>query len=298
MSEYRTWGPKPHPDYFWLTSGGVDSVAAYLLTKDALHDNFQKRPVVTYLDTRIGNPLQRLYVEKLCDTYREQMWSLRTHEHFEDRVAGEGKFTDRDDNGPPGPQQHSPVQNELKGRQREKLAAGYDDVIYVTGIRAGESPKRAEKPKGEQGREARYIKPVYSLTKKECARIILEHEDCPINPLWTMPGVVGDCGCLSNGDPSELDKTEERFPEFAQRLREIEEAADASGYKSLLGWGGMTAEEQSLHETGHKQVSLCGGGCGRERDPAIVRAFRARLDGKWRTDDALDILDTPRRGVA
>lgn len=289
MGDYRKQGPRPHPDYFWLTSGGVDSVAAYLLSKDALHENFQKRPLLVYLDTRVGLPFQRMYVEELADTYGEQLWTLRTHEKFEDRVAGRDKFADRDDTGPPGGGLHSDVQNELKGRQREKLAdLCCGKPIYVTGIRAGESDTRASKPKGEELRKAQYVKPVYGLSKKDCAEIILRHEDCPINPAWTWNHFT-DCGCLSNGDPSELDAVEDRFPWFAQRLREYEEAADADGLRSILGWDGLTPDEKAARRDGMEQMNLCGEGCQRRRPPATVRAFEARIRGAT-VEEAVDIL--------
>ena len=84
MSEHRKQAPKlcdgQYPDWVWLTSGGIDSVAAFLLTRDALHDNYGKRPLLVYLDTRIGLPRQRLYVEHFADAYDEQLWTLRTHE--------------------------------------------------------------------------------------------------------------------------------------------------------------------------------------------------------------------------
>lgn len=289
-AQYRKQGPKPHPDWFWLTSGGVDSVAAYLLTKDALHENYQKRPLLVYLDTRVGLPFQRLFVEELADTYDEQLWTLRTHEKFEDRVAGRGKYADRDDSGAPGAALHPDVQNELKGRQRDKLARLCEHKpVYVTGVRAGESDKRASKPKGEETPKARFVKPVYSLSKKDCARIILRHEDCPINPAWTWNHFT-DCGCLSNGDPSELDAVEERFPWFAQRMREYEEAANADGLRGVLGWDGLTAEEKSARRKGQQQMTLCGEGCQRRRAPATVRAFRARILGAT-PEESISILD-------
>jgi len=203
-TSYRKQGPKPQPDWFWLVSGGIDSVAAYLLTREALHENYQKRPVMSYLDTTVGIPFNRAYVEALADHYGEAMWSMRTHESFEDRVAKRGKYADRDDAGPPGGSQHSNVQNELKGRQREMAASRMPELLYVTGIRAGESEDRAKYPKGEVSRGIRYVKPVYELTKKECAEIILR-ADAPINPAWWWTH-FSDCGCMANGEPGELDK--------------------------------------------------------------------------------------------
>jgi 3'-phosphoadenosine 5'-phosphosulfate sulfotransferase (PAPS reductase)/FAD synthetase len=243
-SDYRKQGPKPQPDWFWLVSGGIDSVAAYILTREALHENYQKRPVMSYLDTTVGLPFNRAYVEALADHYGEAMWSMRTHESFEDRVAKRGKYADRDDAGPPGASQHSNVQNELKGRQREMAASRMPELLYVTGIRAGESEDRAKYPKGEVSRGIRYVKPVYELTKKQCAEIIL-WADVPINPAWWW-NHFSDCGCMANGEPGELDKVEKRFPQFAQRLREYEEAAEKAlddNLRSMLGWDGLTAEE-------------------------------------------------------
>lgn len=285
---HRTWGPKPHPDYYWLLSGGIDSVAAYLLTKDALHENYQKRPIMVYLDTRVGLPINRMYVEQLADAYNEQLWTLRTHEHFEDRVAKRGKFSDRGDAGPPGAAQHSNVQNELKGRQRETLARKSEYTTYITGIRAGESEARASKPKAERFDVCDYIKPVYSLTKKECAEIILRHEDCPINPGWWWNHFT-DCGCLANGEPSELDSVEKRFPSFGQRLREYEEAIPDSGLQSMLGWDGMIAAKKKARQQGQKQLSLCGEGCQRKRLPPIKQAFKARTYGAS-PEDAIKVL--------
>jgi len=284
MATDRKQAPKlcdgEYPDWFWLLSGGLDSVAAFLLTVDAIRENYGKRAVAIYLDTRIGNPAQRLYVEQLVDAYGEEVWALRTHEKFEDRVAKRGKFEGRDDAGPPGGSQHSNVQNELKGRQRGILERGYDQIHYITGIRKQESPQRAEYPKGEHDDDIVYVKPVYELTKKQCAEIIIRHEDCPVNPTWLYPDVIADCGCLSNGDPSELDKTEELFPEFARRMREIEEASAFDGVEGILGWDGLTADERDRRKHGHQQMTLCGESCGRQRDPRVVRALRMKAAGR------------------
>lgn len=303
MTRDRVQAPKlvdgEHPSWYWLISGGIDSVAAYLLTRDALHENYGKRPIMTYLSTRVGLPFNRLYVETLADAYGEQLWALRTHEKFEDRVAARGKYEDRDDAGPPGGGLHDDVQNELKGRQREILAGRDDATIYVTGIRAGESEERAAHPKGEVDRGIRYVKPVYELSKRECAEIILRHEDCPIHPGWWWNHFT-DCGCMCNGEPGELEAVEKRFPAFGQRLREYEEAAPDDGVRSILGWDGLSAEEKRARENGHTQLSLCGDGCDRRRIPPISRALKARATGAT-VEESVSILyddPTPRGAVA
>lgn len=283
-----------HPDWFWAMSGGIDSVAAYLLTRDAVHENYGKRPVMLFWDTRIGLPLNRFYLEELADTYDEQLWPLRTQEKFEDRVAKRGKFADRDDTGAPGAAQHGPVRNELKGRQADRLMTLAPLPVVILGLRAGESDERAEMDKVERKDGFTEVRPVHRLSKRDCARIILQHEKCPINPcwLWRHPS---DCFCLANGDPSELDAAEDRFPWFTQRIREYEEAAEPAKeneWSSVLGWDGLRAVERDAKEHGQEQATLttCGGGCGRKQDPRITQAFRARLDGATAAE-AIAILD-------
>jgi 3'-phosphoadenosine 5'-phosphosulfate sulfotransferase (PAPS reductase)/FAD synthetase len=293
---------KVHPDWFWAMSGGIDSAAAYLLTRRALHDNYGKRPVMCYWDTRIGLPLNRLYLEELADTYDEQLWPLRTNEKFEDRVAERGKFADRDDTGPPGGAQHGPVRNEVKNRQSDRLTSLADLPVFVIGFRAGESDVRAEMAKVEAKDSHVEVRPVHRLTQRDCARIILQHEECPINPcwLWRHPS---DCNCLANGYTTELDRAEQRFPRFTQRIREYEEAADADGWKDALGWDGLYAVERDARKLGQEQTKLmtCGDGCQRQKDPAVVEAFRAVLGGASRSE-GISILDTStsdrRREVA
>ena len=283
-----------HPDWFWAMSGGIDSVAAFLVTRDAIHANYSKRPVMLHWDTRIGLPLNRLYLEELADTYGEMLIPVRTHEKFEDRVAKRGKFADRDDAGPPGGGQHGPVRNEVKGRQADKMMTLADLPVVVIGLRAEESDTRAEMDKVEHDDGVTEVRPVHRLSKRECARIILRHEECPINPcwLWRHPS---DCFCLANGDPSELDRAEERFPWFTQRIREYEEAAQPAKdeeWSSVLGWDGLLAVERDAKQAGQKQTTIttCGGGCQREQDPRITEAFRARLNGAT-VEEAIALLD-------
>lgn len=281
---------KIHPDWFWSMSGGIDSTAAYLVTKDAIHDNYSKSPVMLYWDTRIGLPLNRFYLEELADTYGEMLLPLRTHERFEDRVAKRGKYEDRDDAGPPGGGQHGPTRNEVKGRQADKIVSLADLPVAVIGMRAEESDTRAEMDKVEVKDRVVEVRPVHRLSKRECLRIILRHEECPINPCW-MWRHPSDCFCLANGDPSELDRAEDRFPWFAQRIREYEEAAEADGWKDVLGWDGLYAVERDAKKHGQEQAKLntCGDGCQRKRDPVITEAVRTALGNS--REAAMAVLD-------
>lgn len=299
---YRKRAPgkvEDHPDVFFSLSGGVDCVAAFLTAKDAFETdqaggNFAKKPVAIYLDTGTGAPLNRLYVEQLCDHYDVQLWTLRTDEDFREWLQRDGA---------PGPGAHQEVRNELKDRQAPKLMTLADNPVMILGIAADESDTRAGFSKVREMDRHTEIYPVHRLSRKERVEIILRHEDCPRSPLWEEPRAIRDCGCLCNGDPSELDKTEELFPEFGGRLREWEEAITHNGLEGTLGWGGLTAEEKSLKRHGHVQATLTtcdmDGGCQVERDPAEVRAWRARSRGAT-PEEAVSILyedDTPPSGA-
>jgi len=278
--------PSDHPDYFFSLSGGIDSVAALLTTKDALETrqaggNFIKKPVAIYLDTRTGVPLNRLYVEQLCDWADLQLWTLRTDEKFE-------AWLQRD--GAPGSGAHGEVRNELKDRQVSKLRTLADNPTMVLGIAADESDTRAGFDKVRDMGDHVEVFPVHRLSRRRRAEIILRSE-CPRNPLWQIPEAIKDCGCLANGDPSELKRTAELFPEYGQRLREWEEAIEYDGLKGTLGWSGLTAEEQRARDQGQTQSTLpmCSDGCGRSRVPNVVKAFRADAHGAS-VERSVDIL--------
>ena len=294
----RKTGPKPWPDWFWSLSGGIDSAAAFIQTMDALRSfkgdgNFGKVPVAIYLDTRIGVPLNRIYVEMLSDWAGVQLWTLRTDESFLEWLRRDGA---------PGGGAHQEVRNELKDRQISKLTTLADNPVYVLGIAADESETRAGFNKVREMRRHVEVYPVHRLSRKERVEIILR-SDAPRNPLWTLPDVIADCGCLANGDPSELEKTIEHFPEFGGRLKEWQESIDHDGLKGTLGWDGLTATEQRAREEGMNQSTLpmcTNGGCERRRDPAVVRALRADMRGAT-AEESVSILygsGTAEVGVA
>lgn len=286
-----------HPDWILSLSGGVDSAAAAIIAIDAIRSsdqdgNFGKAPFAIYLDTRVGVPLNQFYAEQLADWLGVQLWTLRTDESFLGWLRRDGA---------PGGGAHQDVRNELKDRQVSKLTTLADDPYYVLGISADESGTRAGFPKIREMRRHTEVYPVHRLTRAQRVEIILR-SGCPINPLWTEPRAITDCGCLCNGDPSELDKTEELFPVFAQRLREREESIEHDGLKGTLGWDGLTADEQAAARDGYEQETLpmCGvEGCSRERNPAEVRAFEAAASGASVEESVSILHETPSSaGVA
>ena len=275
-----------HPDWVLSLSGGIDSASAAIATIDAIRayksdGNFRKKPFAIYLDTRIGVPLNRLYAEQFCDWLGVQLWTLRTDESFLEWLRRDGA---------PGGGAHQEVRNELKDRQVSLLTSKLDRPAYVLGISADESDTRAGFPKVREMDRHTEVYPVHRLSRKERVEMILR-ADAPINPLWTMRGVISDCGCLANGDPSELDRTIERFPAFGQRLKEWEESITHDGLEGTLGWDGLTADEKAAKRDGLEQSTLpmCGEACARRQDPAEIRAFKARSRGAT-IDESVSIL--------
>lgn len=286
---YRKRAPgqaSDHPDWIVSLSGGIDSASAAILTyrsieTDRAGGNFAKKPFAVYSDTRIGNPLNHIYVEQLADWLGFLLYTGRTNEKFENQLEEEDA---------PGPSKHPETRNRVKLRQMDKLLTLAEDPWIVMGIAADESDDRASRRKiTRKGRHVE-VYPVHRVPRKRRVEIILR-SDCPRNPLWEEPDVIADCGCLCNGDPSELDKTIEKYPEFGGRLKEWEEAYCSDKLEGNLGWGGLSAEEESLWRNDQVQTTLpfCSEGCNVERDPAEVRALKARREGAS-IEEAVSIL--------
>jgi len=242
------------PDWFYLMSGGKDSVAAALLADQAIQQNYQKTPVAVYLDTTVGIPANRLYVEELCDRMGWQLWTLRTNENYDTRIQ---------ENGCPGPADHSRTYNALKGRQISKLATLADEPVYVTGINKHESEQRARSRKADYSQRRWHVKPVFTWTDSEIAAYV--HEHAPVqNPLWGT-NYFQDCACGAMATPEELiDATADGFEWFVQRLREYEESAEFQDKRGTWGWGGTNDKMQRAldHENDDGQMTLCGESCG------------------------------------
>ena len=244
------------PDWFILLSGGKDSVVAAHMAYPALNQNYQKRPVVVYLDTgQVRLDAQRIYVEQLCDHYGWQLWTLRTHENYTQTVQKDGH---------PGANQHSTIQNKLKGRQRGKLSTVSGDAHFITGIRWDESDNRAGTPKAhyDEGTRGWYYKPIAHMSEADLDTYIAEH-DIPENPLWDAHHPT-DCFCGAMGSPEELIEAEANgFEAFAQRIREIEESVEFHDRKGTWGWAGLSRQGRYQEDAKNdpNQLSLCGPSC-------------------------------------
>lgn len=239
-------------DVFCLLSGGKDSVVATHVTMRAATLHMQKVPIVVYLDTGTGLEEQRDYVERVCDRFGWQLWTLRTHEDYEDLVR---------EHGFPGPGQHGTMYNRLKRRQLERLAARVKDAHYYTGVRASESLNRMENMgRVQEEGEGKWTwhAPIYGWEDKQVWEYIERH-DIPRNPQWSTGGRAADCFCGAYASREELIGLMADYPKKAEWIEGLEEELDRDDKKGLWGWGGSdeTALRAAMAEKDEAQMTLC-----------------------------------------
>jgi len=233
---------------FGLLSGGRDSIAAvHKMFREA--ENDKKNPVAVYLDTGIGLDENRQYVEDLCDKFGWQLWTLRTHEDYEELVKQYGF---------PGPSKHTMFYAALKERQLSKLGSIAEDPHFYTGIRASESQRRmgnAQRTQEKHG--AVWHSELIDWSLQQVKRYIKKH-DIPENPLWDK-GHFKDCGCGAFGSPEELLELQADYPEMYERLSDLEDDVDRNDEYCKWGWGQLSEKQlrKIRAENDDGQMTLC-----------------------------------------
>jgi 3'-phosphoadenosine 5'-phosphosulfate sulfotransferase (PAPS reductase)/FAD synthetase len=111
----------------------MDSVAMTHYVHDDLPG--RTRPRVVYLDTTVGNPAQRVYVQALSDHYNWQLHTIRTESDFVDT-------TEKYDFYGPSDSAHQNIFQKLKGRQIDGLTTIAEDPHFYWGTYRAESPQR------------------------------------------------------------------------------------------------------------------------------------------------------------
>lgn len=223
------------PDCFVMFSGGMDSTAMahYMMEQEWEGDYgpWDKRPVAIYLDTTIGLSSQRLYVQLIADKYNWQLWTLRTHDNFEEHTKEEGFY---------GNQQHSKIFNVLKGRQQGKLATVSGNPHFYFGTRRAESKKRRDIPrKSWNGGIGAYThNPIADWSDQRVLEYLKNHE-VPFNPNWDK-SIPTDCACGATASREELIELEaEGYEKFAEDIRELEEQVD-DGERDSWAWSSFS----------------------------------------------------------
>lgn len=228
-----------------LVSGGMDSTVAAAVTQSTV----PKLDLLAYLDTGTGLDANREYVEDLADALDVQLWTLRTHESYPEKVR---------ENGYPGPSRHGIMYTSLKERQLGKLATvtGGKELVLWTGVRSLESDRRMANVEGVQdARRWTWAAPIHDWSKQDC-RNYLDAHDLPENDLWNTLGRSGDCFCGCFGNREELlDLEAEGHAEHANWLRNLETEPDDE--TALWAWGSLSENERRAERVDEDQMSLC-----------------------------------------
>lgn len=210
------------PDHVYVAcSGGEDSMAA-------LHFAHQSPEIeisgVCHIDTGFGIPQSTEYVQQMCDQWGIECILIGnqncrfSHERYEQLVLLYGF---------PGatPTAHGGVRRNLKDKPFNRFERNLDgDVALISGVRRHESERRYQKLNREGIQRVNGIlwaSPLVNFTDSDVAAYHSHHK-IPANPVAELLCSSGECMCGSFGDRENLPLIEEYFPNFAQRIYDLE----------------------------------------------------------------------------
>lgn len=229
-----------------LFSGGNDSlVLTHLAMERGLGDE------VCHIDTGIGIPRTRRFVEETCEVLG---WPLR--------IIEQGQEVYRDlilDHGFPGPTSHRYMYINLKERAVEKLVREtkkqrLERVGLITGARVAESRRRMghTKPAKRKGSQV-WLSPILDWPDEAMD----EYRSCydmPINPVSESLGMSGECLCGAYAQPGELDRIRQVDSEVASYIEGLQTLVRAKGHR-YCNWEDAQPSLAPLAPTGE----LCAG---------------------------------------
>lgn len=242
----------PHAVNVALVSGGMDSTVAAAVAHEQVDLD-----IMAYLDTGTGLDENLEYIKTLADHLGLQLWTLRTHERYTERVQ---------EHGFPGPSRHQIMFSILKERQIRKLATicngrGNSNNLHLySGVRSDESQRRMKHVSEEQeGDRWMWQAPIHDWSKQDCKEYVDEH-DLPTNDLWETLGRSGDCFCGCYGSPEEkLDLRAAGCGYHADWLNELEELVTVDDETCTWAWGALSpqARRAARAEQDDDQMLLC-----------------------------------------
>ena len=212
---------------------------------------------VLHIDTGIGIPETREYVERVCE---EQGWPLKVVSSDFDY---EGIVTEY---GFPGPGVHIIMYSKLKERALRKVARWHDDKPhFYTGVRKQESERRFRTLTDRVQEAGQWVwhAPILHHSQEDVDNWI-DRVGLPRSPVKETFHHSGECLCGAFGNRTEeLVLLEAHYPETADRIKSLEEAVreeyGADDPRSWWGHGGMADPDLRalLAEYDDAQMVLC-----------------------------------------
>jgi phosphoadenosine phosphosulfate reductase len=243
---------KSDTGHYALFSGGHDSLVATDKAMTAGHTD-----TVLHIDTGIGIPETREYVEQVCD---EQGWPLEVVSSDFDyaEVVKEYQF--------PGPAVHIIMYSKLKERALRKVARWHDDKPhFYTGVRKDESERRFRNlnDRVQEAQQWVWHAPILHHKQNDVDDWIDTH-GLPRSPVKQQYHHSGECLCGAFGNRTEeLTVLEAHYPDTADRIKAIEREVQAAhgddDPRSFWGHGGMSNADLRalLAEHDDDQMMLC-----------------------------------------
>lgn len=204
-----------------LFSGGHDSLVSTHVSDRILNEMGVDHQVV-HIDTTVGIPANEEYVKDCADQFGWPLRIIRNHEH---RGKSYWEWV-RDEETFPMPQDHIYTYIHLKRNAieeivREEKEERKDRVLFVTGVYADESDRRAGFHQIEKRRGAQvWLNPCFEWSQSEMATYRLER-DLPVNEVAAELGKSGECLCGAYAHPGDLEAVRQVCPSLAQRLEDL-----------------------------------------------------------------------------
>jgi len=195
-----------------LFSGGHDSLVSADKCMTAGYTD-----TVLHIDTGIGIPETREYVERVCD---EQGWPLEvvSSDFDYEEIVREYGF--------PGPGVHIIMYSKLKERALRKVARRHDEKPhFYTGVRKAESERRFRTltDKVQEASQWVWHAPILHHSQADVDDWIDAH-GLPRSPVKQTYHHSGECLCGAFGNRTEeLAVLEAHYPETAERIKRLEE---------------------------------------------------------------------------
>lgn len=232
-------GPREVAAVAALLSGGNDSTTmAYAM-----------RPYLTHLvfgDTGTGLQVTKDFVRQVAADLGLPLLYVRAPRP-EDSYAALVR-----ERGFPGPGMHAKMYQRLKERafreaRRRLVADGRKQrAVFVAGRRRTESKRRANVPEMERESSAMFVSPMVLWTKPDLNTYRKIHA-VPVNPVYDMLHLSGECLCGSFAQEGERDWTFRCFPDDPAILElraleaELADRGDIPAERKIWGCGGQPA---------------------------------------------------------
>lgn len=238
--------------HYALFSGGHDSLVSADKSMTAGYTD-----TVLHIDTGIGIPDTREYVERVCE---EQGWPLEV-------VSSDFEFEDIvREYGFPGPGVHIIMYSKLKERALRKVARWHEDKPhFYTGVRRAESERRFRNLEDEVNEAQQWVwhAPILHHSQDDVDGWI-ESTNLPRSPVKETYHHSGECLCGAFGNrQEELVLLEAHYPEVADRIKSLEaELREERGQddpRAYWAHGGLSDQELRglLAEYDDNQMLLC-----------------------------------------